>query len=88
MPMQPLGDGSRVATGGQDSAAVWDVETGTEIFRVRTGGPVADVSGSGDGRRLLVIDIVGNVTVVDSSTGYVVRSSNRPTIAENPSIGR
>jgi WD40 repeat protein len=69
-----LGDGSRVATGGQDSAAVWDVETGTEIFRVRTGGPVADVSGSGDGRRLLVIDIVGNVTVVDSDTGYVLRS--------------
>ena len=70
-----LGDGSRIASGGtDDSAAVWDVATGAEVVRVPTIGPVADVSGSSDGRRLLVIDTVGNVTVVDSATGQLLRS--------------
>ena len=70
-----LGDGSRVASGGADnSAVIWDVRTGAEVARAGAAGPVTDVSASSDGRRLLVIDIVGNVTVVDSGTGQVLRS--------------
>ncbi len=77
-----LGGGSPAATGGADgSAAVWDIETGTEVTRVRARGPVADVSSSSDGRRLLVVDVVGNATVVDGATGTVLRSVAAPGVS-------
>jgi WD40 repeat protein len=67
--------GSRVLSGGADGAAVmWDVGTGAEIFRVPGAWPVADVSASPDGGRLLIVDVAGNALVVDGTSGRVLRS--------------
>jgi WD40 repeat protein len=70
-----LGDGSRLLSGGIDGVATLrDTATGAEIARVDAQVPVADVSASPDGNRLLIVDIAGNARVVDGRAGRVLRT--------------
>jgi eukaryotic-like serine/threonine-protein kinase len=53
-------DGKRVATGSMDrSAAIWDAETGQQLFVFQHEAPVADVAFSPAGRRVATADADG-----------------------------
>jgi WD40 repeat protein/uncharacterized caspase-like protein len=71
-------DGSQVAVGIVDRAAVWDVTTGRPLFDLpRTNGPDEFVSALGytpDGKLALVGDWYGGLAVADSKSGAKIGS--------------
>jgi WD40 repeat protein len=61
-------DGTRLATGGDDGVAVWDVASGRQLVRFGSG-VIDDVAFSPDGRRIVSGHMNNAVTVWDAATG-------------------
>lgn len=64
-------DGARLATGGDDGIAVWDVASGRQLLHFGSG-VVDDVAFSPDGRRIVSGHMNNSVVVWDATTGQQI----------------